>query len=86
MHSASRHCGVQTTTSHRVTANIRAELARRGLNQGDIASVLRTTQASVSRRMLCRVPFDIEELDKIADLLGIDLEALIADHSRAIPA
>jgi len=36
--------------------------------------------------MLCRVPFDIEELDKIADLLGIDLEALIADHSRAIPA
>ncbi|WP_080512504.1 helix-turn-helix domain-containing protein [Rhodococcus opacus] len=71
------------STTERVTTNVRAELARRGLTQRDLAQALDITQQAASRRMLGRVQFSVEDLGKVADLLGIAPEHLLADHSTA---
>ena len=63
--------------------NIRAELARHNKNQGDVAQLLKTTRQAVSRRLLGHVPFRIDELQQIAEMLGIPVSKLIEDTSRA---
>jgi predicted transcriptional regulator len=63
--------------SERVAANVRAELARRSLSQTDLARMLGTTQQAVSRRISGKVPFDTEELNSIAEQLGVPVASLI---------
>ena len=66
------------TATERVAANIRAELARQGISQTDLAASLRKSQPTVSRRLLGRVPFSVDELDIIADLLDVPMAQLVA--------
>lgn len=66
-----------TPFTERVASNIRAELARRQLSQADLATALRTTQQTISRRMTGAVPFDTDELEVIAEFLGVPVDALI---------
>lgn len=65
--------------SHRVARNVRAEMARAGKNQQDIASHLGISQQSVSRRMSGSTPFTIDELAAIAGLLGVRLTELVRE-------
>lgn len=67
----------QTFTAQ-VAANVRAELARRGLSQVDIATTLGVSQAAVSRRLSGSVPLDVNEVAAIADLLGITPSQLVS--------
>lgn len=67
----------QTFTAQ-VAANVRAELARRGLSQVDIAATLGVSQAAVSRRLSGSVPLDVNEVAAIADLLGITPSQLVS--------
>lgn len=60
-----------------VTANIRAEVARKGKNQGDLAKLLGITRQGISQRMLGRVDFRVSEVQKIADYLGVPMAALL---------
>jgi transcriptional regulator with XRE-family HTH domain len=66
------------TATERVAANIRAELARQGISQTDLAASLHKSQPTVSRRLLGRVPFSVDELDIIADLLDVPMAQLVA--------
>ena len=66
------------TATERVAANIRAELARQGISQTDLANSLHKSQPTVSRRLLGRVPFSVDELDIIADLLDVPMAQLVA--------
>lgn len=68
-------------TVQRVAANVRAEMARRSVTQSDLALTMGRSQHFVSRRLLGKVPFDIDELDQIASQLGVDLADLIAEAS-----
>lgn len=69
-------------TSH-VAANIRAEIARRGKNQVDVAEALGITRQAVSNRLLGRVEFRVSEVQAIADYLGVPASVLVDDHSKA---
>lgn len=60
-----------------VTANIRAELARRGIRQVVVAEVLGISQSQVSKRFNGHIDWTLREVDQIAELLGIDPMALI---------
>jgi len=60
-----------------VAANVRAEIARRGKTQGDIAAVLGFTRQSLSQRLLGRVEFRASELQAIADHLGVSIAELV---------
>ncbi|NMO00865.1 hypothetical protein HH308_06515 [Gordonia sp. TBRC 11910] len=49
--------------------NIRAELARRKMTQGDLASGLRTTQQAVARRLNGQTPWTVAELVRVARIV-----------------
>lgn len=67
----------EQTRSERVAANVRAEMARHGYSQRQLAGELDIAQQNLSQRLNGRVPFDINELDRIAAVLGVELGALI---------
>ena len=54
-----------------VAAEIRAELARRRLSARRAAARLGWTQAYLSRRLNGDVPFDVEDIEALAELLGV---------------
>ena len=62
---------VQLSVSENVTANIRAELARRGKTQGDLAQVIGLTQQAVSRRLTGSYALNVDEIAAIADWLNV---------------
>lgn len=54
-----------------VAAEVRAEMARKQLSGVRAAQTLGWTQNYISRRLSGRVPFDVEDLTAIADLLEV---------------
>jgi transcriptional regulator with XRE-family HTH domain len=54
-----------------LVANLRAELARRGLRQGDLARIWGISEMSVSRRMNGLTPISTEELSRAAAAFGM---------------
>lgn len=64
--------------ARRVAEKVRAEVRRKGLTQCYLAQQLGTSQPFISRRLSGRVPFDVDDLAKIAELLDIPITELIA--------
>ena len=60
-----------------VAANVRAEAARRGLNQTGLAAILGIDQGNVSRRWRGQRAFSLEDLGKIAAAFGITPAVLV---------
>lgn len=70
----------------RVTAeNVRAALAKRNLKRGALMHVLDLSYTAIHRRFQGVIPFNVEELDKIARFLGTTVAALVDDHSDTYP-
>ena len=61
----------------RIAANVRAELARKGITQTDLALRLKKSQPFVSRRLSGSVPFNVADLDSIATVLDISIASLV---------
>ena len=66
-----------------VASNIRAESARRGLVQSDIASALGVQQGTISRRWRGGRAWPLEDLPTVADILGVSVAYLVTDNSGA---
>lgn len=73
--------GISTTTmcmtNPGLNANIRAELARKAMTQKDLADVLKLSQASVSERLVGKVPWRVDELTRLAEVLGVPVVVLL---------
>jgi transcriptional regulator with XRE-family HTH domain len=54
-----------------VAAEVRAELARKQMSQHALAAALGVAQQTVSRRLTGEVPFDVAELGRVAEILGV---------------
>ncbi len=67
----------------RVAATIRAEMARFGVTQAQIASALKVSQQSVSSKRNGRTPFTLDELEVIAPMLGMSPAELVLGQRRA---
>lgn len=65
-----------------VAAAIRVELARTGMDQGVLARSLGWTPSSFSRRMTGQYPFTTEDIEKIAQQLGLELDQLMRPVTR----
>jgi len=65
------------TLSGEVAANIRAELARQKVSQTQVAERLGLSQAAVSRRLSGALPFELDEIAAVADLLNVRARDLI---------
>jgi transcriptional regulator with XRE-family HTH domain len=59
-----------------IGANVRAELARRGIPQVEISRIIGISQRQVSDRILGRVGFEVKELLQIAKELDVPVERL----------
>lgn len=58
-------------------ANVRGEMARKGINQTRVAEALGVSQAAVSARLRGVTPFDVNELVIIARLLDVPMDRLL---------
>lgn len=60
-----------------IAGNIRAEIARAKVTQGEVATALGQNQQWVSRRMTGSIPWSADDLVAIADLLGVHPAVLL---------
>ena len=69
-----------------VASNIRAESARRGVVQSDIANALGVQQGTISRRWRGGRAWPLEDLPTVADVLGVSVAYLVTDNSDGTPS
>jgi transcriptional regulator with XRE-family HTH domain len=63
--------------TEQVAATVRAELARHDRTQQDLAHALGLSQQSVSRRLSGQLALDTNEIQAIAEFLGIPVGVLV---------
>jgi transcriptional regulator with XRE-family HTH domain len=63
-----------------VASGVRAEMARRGLSQQQLADKAGISQQTLSRRIRIDspTPFDTDELERVAAALDVPVEQLLA--------
>jgi hypothetical protein len=74
---------VEQTTAERTAAAVRAELARRKINGSDLARTLRWPRSKTWRRISGTVPFKLDELMAVADVLDVPLSTFLPDREAA---
>ena len=62
-------------------ATVREELARRGIRQVDVALALGLSQPAISDRLRGRTPFTLADLERLAELLGVNVAELLQPRS-----
>ena len=72
--------------AQRVAGNVRAEMARGGVSQSTLARKMHRTQQYVSRRVAGNIPFNVAELDEIASIMEVPVEAFFTPAAKAVPA
>ena len=55
----------------RVAAEVRANMARVRMTQTELAEILGLTQSTVSKRLLGKIAFSVDELDTVAAAFGV---------------
>lgn len=60
-----------------VANNIRAELARNGWSQEELASKLGINRVTLNRRLRGQLPWTLEQLDQAAAAVGVPLAELL---------
>jgi transcriptional regulator with XRE-family HTH domain len=61
----------ETDLSELLRRNVRAEIARAGLQQAEVARALGISQQSVSLKLSGRRPISVDEINAFAHLFGI---------------
>lgn len=69
------HAQTSASTRDAVAAEVRATAARYRYNQTRVARVLGCSQAAVSRKYLAQVPFDVDELERLAREWNVPITA-----------
>lgn len=64
-----------------VAAEVRAHMARARINQTQLAGALGLTQSSVSKRLRGVVAFNTDELQTVANLLGVHPAELLGGNA-----
>lgn len=71
----------QTGRSATIAANVRAEIARRGITQKQISEVLHLSQTGISRRLKGRVEFSGSELSALAAMLEVPVASFFTGRA-----
>lgn len=72
-----------TNHGERVASNLRAEMARQRISQGQLAIALNISQSAAQRRVVGITPLDVNELAAAAELLGVPISTLSPDPTTA---
>jgi transcriptional regulator with XRE-family HTH domain len=66
-----------TNLSRTLAGNIRAEIARRGVTQEELATRIGMARSSLSHRLAGRISFDVDDLSRIAEALEVEPASLL---------
>lgn len=66
-----------TDLSGRLAGNIRAEIARQGMRQEDLAAKLGISRSTLNQRLQGRSQFTVGDLGEVAQILGVTPAALL---------
>lgn len=75
---------MQPNLNATVAANARAEMARRGEKQADLALAAGWTKATASRRLSGSSDWTATDLDRIADHFGVPVSTLLSTGSGSV--
>lgn len=70
-------------TAHRVAENVRAEMAARRISGTALADALGITRSTMYRRLDGNSPWPVDDLEKVADFLKVELMDLLAERGAA---
>lgn len=74
-------------TTHRVAANVRAELAARRMTAAEFADAMCWHKSTAHRRLTGATPWSIDDVEDAASVLSLTVEHLIAPRaSEAVSA
>lgn len=75
-----------TNTEHRdaIAAEVRAQMARAGLTQADLAHLAHMTPQSLSKKLRGLTSFTVEELLRISGALGVSPAQLLPLYVEAV--
>lgn len=71
------------TLADTVAAEVRAQLARRQLPGSALAAAVGKSEMYVSRRLRGDIPFDLIDLEQVAQFLGVAVADLLPATERA---
>lgn len=74
-----RH-SMRETVSDRARRRIREEMARKNLNQRDVADLLLWKESRLSKVMNGRIALGLEELHEVSFAVGLALTEVVRDH------
>ncbi|WP_018142433.1 helix-turn-helix domain-containing protein [Alloscardovia criceti] len=63
-----------------ISTNIQVLMARRGINQHDLADYFGIVPSSVNKRMTGRVEWKVSDLEKASEYFDVPVETLIHEH------
>lgn len=72
------------TTRDVVAANVRAEASRLGYNQVRLGRTLGISQGAITKRWRGARPWQLEELDSLATVLGVSVADLVTPTGREV--
>jgi transcriptional regulator with XRE-family HTH domain len=67
----------------RVSGEVRAEMARQQINQTTLAGMLGWSQVAVSRRVSGQVALSTDDIERIAEVLGVEVGQLVSVPASA---
>ncbi|QIM20574.1 XRE family transcriptional regulator [Phycicoccus sp. HDW14] len=76
-----RHSNARTTQA--VAANVRAELARRNIQQQELAAALGWSKVTTYRRLTGQLRWYVDDVTAVADFLGIPSHFLMPAEAVA---
>lgn len=72
-----------TQLHQRIAAEVRAEMGRQDVSQGQLAERLGTHQTAVSRKLTGRFEFTVKDIEAYAAALGVPVDQLLGAPERA---
>lgn len=79
---------IPTPQREQVAGEVRALMGRgrnrRRVSQSQLAAALNIAQTSLSRRLTAEVPFDVDELAKVADFFGVEVSELFGRRPSSV--
>jgi transcriptional regulator with XRE-family HTH domain len=67
-----------------IAEEIRALMARRQVSQTELAQAVGVSQATFSERIRGRKPFNLDQLDAIAEHLNVSVESIVTAAREAV--
>lgn len=74
----------RNTYREAVAAEVRAQMGRRRITQGQLAKALGMSQAAVSRRLTGELPFDLDDVLVMAQRFNVALSDLIPEPAEVL--